>query len=99
MNVSTSGAAGHAPRLHSARTAACYLAELYLPRLRTSDLTAATERARTTAVDVRFLRSIFVPDDETLFLLYQGHPATAVKDALTRCALRYDRILEAVTEP
>ena len=50
-------------------------------------------------IDVRYLRSIFVPEDETLFLLYEGASAAAVEDAVTRAALQCDRVLEAVTEP
>jgi hypothetical protein len=84
-----------------------YLAELYLSRRAAGGGSrAVAARARAAAeelmdegIDVRYLRSFFVPEDETLFLLYEGASAAAVEDAVTRAALQCDRVLEAVTEP
>ena len=56
-----------------------YLAELYLSRIGATDLPEIVARARDAAetlaregIPVRCVRSTFVPDDETWFLLYEG---------------------------
>jgi hypothetical protein len=80
-----------------------YLVELYVPPGQADDLEAATARARSAADDassdgapINCLRSIFVPEDETWFLLYEAPTAAAVRDAVDRAALRCARIVEAV---
>jgi hypothetical protein len=78
-----------------------YLAELYLSKGAASDVASATARARAAAaetddVPIRCLRSIFVPDDETWFLLYDAPTAAAVKRAVERAGLPCARIVEAV---
>ena len=82
-----------------------YLAELYLSRAG-GDLQAVVARARAAAADlsrggrpVRCLRSIFVPAEETWFLLYDAPSSAAVEAALEHAALPCERVLEAVTEP
>jgi hypothetical protein len=61
-----------------------------------------SERARLGAEEltregtsVRYLESIFVPDDETCFLLYEGESADAVRAAAQRAGLSFDRVAEA----
>ena len=83
--------------------AATYLAELYLPRLRAGELEQAAARARATAAEmrregapVRYLRSLFVPDDETCFFLFEGPSAAAVKEAAERAAIPVERVVQAV---
>jgi hypothetical protein len=80
-----------------------YLVELYLARTRAGDVGSATARARTAAAEVsrddahvRYLRSIFVPEDETWFLIYDAASAAAVRDAVERAALSCARIVEVV---
>jgi hypothetical protein len=76
-----------------------YLAELYVPSGQAGDLAAATARARAAAkelADVRCLRSIFVPEDETWFLLYEAGSATDVRRAVARASLPVARVVEAV---
>ena len=77
-----------------------YLAELYLSRDGAGDdITAVAARARAAdGTQVRYLRSIFVPEDETWFLLYDAPSAAAVEEALARAGLRSERVLEAVTD-
>ena len=41
---------------------------------------------------VRFLRSIFVPEDDACFFLYEGSSAQSVKDAASRAELGVRRI-------
>lgn len=80
-----------------------YLAELYLPKGAASEVASATARARAAAgraddkdTPVRCLRSIFVPEDETWFLLYDGPTAAAVRRAVDRAGLTCARMVEAV---
>jgi hypothetical protein len=80
-----------------------YLAELYLSKGAASDVASATARARAAAgageedTPVRCLRSIFVPEDETWFLLYDAPTAEAVQRAVGRADLPCARVVEAVT--
>jgi uncharacterized protein DUF4242 len=83
-----------------------YLVELYLSRAGAGGRDEAAARARAAAaaltsegVPVRYLRSIFVPDDETWFLLYDGPSKAAVEAAVTRADLPCERVLEALTQP
>jgi Protein of unknown function (DUF4242) len=79
-----------------------YLAELYLPKGAGSEVAATTARARAAVAaedehgEVRCLRSIFVPEDETWFLLYDGPTAAAVRRAVDRAGLTCARVVEAV---
>ena len=83
-----------------------FLVELYLSRIGAGGLEAAAARARAAGDEmtcegepVRYVRSIFVPEDETWFLLYDGPSAQAVEEAVARAALPCERVLEAVTQP
>jgi hypothetical protein len=80
-----------------------YLAELYLPRSGSDGLRDAARRARAAAKEltaegtaVRYLRSIFVPQDETYFLLYEAESAGAVAEASARAGIAVERIVDAV---
>jgi hypothetical protein len=79
-----------------------YLVELYLANSSSAPL-EAPRRARSSAnamrregQQVRYLRSIFVPEDETCFLLFEAASPDLVGEASRRAALTYDRIVEAV---
>jgi Protein of unknown function (DUF4242) len=82
-----------------------FLVEAY--RARTD--TAAAEhvkRAREAAEDlnlggtpVRYLHSIFVPDDETCLYLYEADSAETVRRVAQRAELLFARIVEAVADP
>jgi hypothetical protein len=83
-----------------------YLVELYLSRTGAGDLDAVVARASAAAADlsregvpVSCLRSIFVPADETWFLLYEGPSPAEVLAAVVRAGLRCERVLDAVTQP
>jgi hypothetical protein len=45
---------------------------------------------------VRYVRSIFVPADETCFHLFEAASADAVRDASERAGLSPQRIVEAI---
>ena len=83
-----------------------YLVELY--RSQTEAVTAAAdgERARVAAEvltafgrPVRLVRSFFVPDDETCFLLYEAESAGAVRTAMALAGLSCDEIHKTAGEP
>jgi hypothetical protein len=80
-----------------------YLAELYLPKGAASDVAPATARSRAAAAEagdddtpIRCVRSIFVPEDETWFLLYDAPTAAAVRLAVERAGLTCPCVVEAV---
>jgi hypothetical protein len=82
-----------------------YLAERYVSRTDAAALQDAAERARREAEQlsregtrVRFVRSIFVPEDETCFYLYEAESSDAVLEAARRADLRVDRIAQTVAE-
>jgi hypothetical protein len=83
-----------------------FLVELYVPRADAGSTRRRAERARRAAEElsnqgtsVRYLRSIFVPDDETCFHLYRASSAAAVRAVASRAGLRFERISEASAEP
>jgi hypothetical protein len=82
-----------------------FLVELYVSRADGAEVERAAERARDAAEQltregrpVRFVRSIFVPEDETCFYLYEAASAEHVSEA-ARCAdLRFERVAEAISQ-
>lgn len=73
-----------------------FLVELYLAR---PEGDAIAELARTAAEavarsggPVRYLSSIFVPEDETFFLLYEANTLEDVRQAVARAGLEFERI-------
>lgn len=61
-------------------------------------VSGAAEELRREGQHVRFLQSIFVPEDETCFYLYEAHSDGAVREAANRSGLLIDRVVEAVWE-
>jgi hypothetical protein len=75
--------------------------ELYLHRqpesqsevvARARSLTAAARRAR---VPLTFLRSIYLPDDEVCFLIFEARSAEAIAKAARNAEIAFERIVEA----
>jgi hypothetical protein len=76
-----------------------YLVEVYEPR---RGATTAASRARSAAeavsragTQVRYVRSIFVPEDETCFHLFESSSREAVAAVAERAAFVFARIAEA----
>lgn len=76
-----------------------FLVELYVAR---SDGNVIVEQARVAAAEVsrpgarvRCLSSIFVPEDETCFLLYEADTLDDVRAAATRAGLVFERVARA----
>jgi hypothetical protein len=83
-----------------------FLIELYHSRTDVAGTGRAARRARLAAEElnregtaIRYLRSIFVPDEETCFYLYAAGSVDAVREAARRAGLRFEHISEAVAEP
>jgi hypothetical protein len=71
-----------------------YTVELEAPGAGWTDLQEATARARRAAEEmrskgthIRFLRSIFVPEEDACFFLFEGYSARFVRIAATRAEL------------
>jgi hypothetical protein len=83
-----------------------YLVELERPSDGWGELQRVTARARESAeqlsaegTPIRFLRSIFVPEDESCCFLYEAYSASAVGEAGRRAQLAIERIDESVRIP
>jgi hypothetical protein len=75
-----------------------YLVEAYAAN-RSGAVAEARERATHAAqlgVDVRYLRTTFVPQDETLLHVFEAMSADSLRRAVELAALAHDRIVEAL---
>jgi hypothetical protein len=82
-----------------------FVVEHYLARSGTDCFRRDVEGARRAAeqltsegTPVTYLRSIFVPEDETCYVLYRASSAEAVREAARRAQLRFERVAEAVIQ-
>ena len=82
-----------------------FLAEVYMPRSAGADVEAGAVRASVAASElsaagtpVRYVRSFFLPDDETCFVLFEAETIHAVHDAAVRAGLQFDHVA-AVLQP
>jgi hypothetical protein len=80
-----------------------YLAEVYAPRGGFAEVREAESRAaaasramRREGTRIRYLRSLFVPEDETCFHTFAAESSEIVAAAAERAGLRPVRIVEAV---
>ena len=80
-----------------------YLVETYVPKARPRDARAAGRRARTAASDVsrcgepvRYVRTTFLPGDETCFHLFLADSEDAVAEVCRRAGLGSVRIVRAL---
>ena len=83
-----------------------FLFELYASRTEPGAVEAGAERARRAAEEltwegtpVRFLRTMFVPEEETCFYLYEAASADDVREAARRAELPAESVVEAISEP
>ena len=60
--------------------------------------TAAIAELNDAGEPIRYVRSIFIPEDETLLLLVEAASAEVVRTAIARAGLEPDRIVGARTE-
>ena len=80
-----------------------YILELYVSRGDPTAVAAGAELAQAAAEEltregtpVRYIRAIFVPEDETCFFLYEACSADAVREAAARAGLGAERVIEAL---
>ena len=73
-----------------------YLVERYLPATGAANIDAAVAGINASDGRVRHLRATFVPEDETCFHVVEAPSLEAVREALKRAAITYERIVEAV---
>ena len=57
---------------------------------------AAADQLRCEGTPVHYVRSIFIPDDETCIHLYRADSIEAVRAAAARACLHLERIAEAI---
>ena len=80
-----------------------FLVEFYLSRTDRAATQAGADRTCLAAEEltrrgtpVRYLSSIFVPEDETCFHLFEATSADAVREVAQRAELSFERVLEAI---
>jgi hypothetical protein len=80
-----------------------FLVEHYQPRVGAPPLPHAAGRARAAAErlsrqgrSVRLLYSIYIPEDESWFLVYEGVSPEAVIEAARAAAIPIERVVEAL---
>ena len=83
-----------------------FLLEFYLPRGNERGAAADSESARMAAEtlarsgrEIRFCRLIFLPDEETCFVLFEADSAELVRDAALLAKLPPDRISAVSPHP
>lgn len=81
-----------------------YLAELYAARATSAELGAESIRVAEAADAitaegryVRYVRTIFIPVDETCFYLFEAASSEFVAEAADRAGILSERIVDAVT--
>jgi len=84
-------------------TVGTFLVEAYLPKRGAVDLEAtaacaraAADKMRREGAPIRFLRSYFLPEDETYFCLYEAGSIDDVAEASQRANLAVARIQTAI---
>jgi muconolactone delta-isomerase len=80
-----------------------FTVEAHQPDEGWADLQQVAARAREVAEDmqregvpVRFLRSIFLPEDDACFFLFEAPTREAVREAVTRAGLRPRHVQETI---
>jgi hypothetical protein len=80
-----------------------YIVEVYMPRSRAHEARATASRARAAAVQlsregvpVRYVRTTFLPDDETCLHVFEAASAELVEAASSRAELGRARIVPAI---
>jgi hypothetical protein len=83
-----------------------FLVELYAAKTDAVGVARGADRVGRAAAEltqegtpVRFVRSIFLPEDETCLLLVEADSAETVREAARRAALVFDRVTAAASPP
>jgi hypothetical protein len=80
-----------------------FLVELYVSRCKASDFDEEAQRVRSVSDDlsrrglqIRYLRSLFLPEEETCFHLFEASGLEAVEEAVQSAGLECERITPAL---
>lgn len=73
-----------------------YLVESYAANSGVEDQRERAQRAAEVGTGVRYVRTTFLPGDETLLHVFEAESPEAVREAVHVAALPYERIVEAV---
>jgi hypothetical protein len=83
-----------------------YIAESYLSRTRGGELSSLSTRARDAAralaqagLDIAYLRSAFVPEDEVCLHWFIAASPAAVTEVARLAGLEVDRVIEELEQP
>jgi hypothetical protein len=76
-----------------------FLVELYISRVDGSRVDLAADALTRAGTSLRCVRTIFVPEDETGFLLFEAGSVDDVLDAARNAGITPARVSEAVTSP
>ena len=78
-----------------------FLVELYISCTESNGVESRAERAQRAAAEltaagtpVRFVRSIYVPTEETCLFLFEAASIDGVREAAHRAALPFDHVVE-----
>jgi hypothetical protein len=85
-------------------TTGAYIVEVYEPRTGAGGCAAAaarassvTEEMRAEGTEVRFLRSLFIPCDETCLYVFEAASLVEVTRAAAQTGIRPGRVVEAIS--
>ena len=73
-----------------------YLVESYAANSGVEDQRERARLAAEVGEGVRYIRTTFLPGDETLLHLFEAESPEAIREAVRVAALPYERIVEAV---
>jgi len=73
-----------------------YLIESYAASGVVEEQRKRARRAAELGVGVRYVRTTFLPGDETVLHVFEATSSEALRDAASSAALPYERIVEAV---
>jgi hypothetical protein len=81
-----------------------YLVECYSPGIDRTDVESAAVRAGDVSAELRregrsveYIGALLVPADEVVFHVFASTSARAVREASSRAAVRFDRVVESVS--
>jgi hypothetical protein len=82
-----------------------FMVECYVSREDGDRVTRVAESARRAVeelnrkgIPVRYLRSIFVPEEETCFFLYEASSADVVREAARRSSLPFEHVVQVAAQ-
>ena len=76
-----------------------FLVEFYVSRTNGSRVQLAADALTRAGSALRCVRTIFVPEDETCFLLFEAPSLDDVREAARSAEITLARVSEAVTSP